>query len=274
MRAERAKHNADVIARILRLDGSKATDIVTADDTCILFLVCSGSCTLISGEVEYSLNPGCTVLLGAGVGGRLEKTSHNLPDMIGCAFPLTLPSELRGLLQKDFAKRLSVETPTILHGSVKWNSRLRTLLELMYASQNEPDYPALGYLWLVLRYTEQQYAAESRVNLSGNETIEQVCVYLADNYTQRLTLGEIATKFYFSPYYLSHLFRRVTGQSIVDYINARRIEAAQRLLEQTDLSISEVAEQTGFATPVHFRRVFREFMGAGPLQYRKAHKTE
>ena len=64
----------------------------------------------------------------------------------------------------------------------------------------------------------------------------------------------------------------MTGQSIVDYINNRRIEAAQKLLETTDLSINDVAEQTGFASAAHFRRVFREVMGMGPLQYRKGHR--
>ena len=105
-----------------------------------------------------------------------------------------------------------------------------------------------------------------------NETVEQICAYLAANYQQKLSLTEVAARFYISPYYLSRLFRRVTGQSIVDYINARRIEAAQKLLETTELSIGSVAEQTGFASAAHFRRVFRETMGVGPLQYRKSRK--
>ena len=106
----------------------------------------------------------------------------------------------------------------------------------------------------------------------SNETVEQICAYLAANYQQKLSLTEVAARFYISPYYLSRLFRRVTGQSIVDYINARRIEAAQKLLETTELSIGSVAEQTGFASAAHFRRVFRETMGVGPLQYRKSRK--
>ena len=85
-------------------------------------------------------------------------------------------------------------------------------------------------------------------------------------------ISEPTRPLYISPYYLSRLFRRVTGQSIVDYINARRIEAAQKLLETTELSIGSVAEQTGFASAAHFRRVFRETMGVGPLQYRKSRK--
>ena len=93
------------------------------------------------------------------------------------------------------------------------------------------------------------------------------------NYQQKFSLSEVAAKFYLSPYYLSRVFRKVTGQSIVDYLNGRRIEAAQKLLETTDLSISAVAEQTGFASAAHFRRVFRETMNISPLQYRKSNQA-
>ena len=109
----------------------------------------------------------------------------------------------------------------------------------------------------------------SAVARPSNETIEQVCAHLAANYRQKFSLPEVAAKCYLSPYYLSRLFRRVTGQSIVDYLNNRRIEAAQKLLETTELSISAIAEQTGFASAAHFRRVFREVMDISPLQYRK-----
>ena len=119
---------------------------------------------------------------------------------------------------------------------------------------------------------EQECRSEKQDIRPRNETVEQICAYLAANYQQKFSLTDVAARFYLSPYYLSRLFRRVTGQSIVDYINGRRIEAAQRLLESTDLNISAVAEQTGFASAAHFRRVFREVMGTGPLQYRKGHK--
>ena len=150
---------------------------------------------------------------------------------------------------------------------------LRTLLELMRTAMEEPDYPGALYLLLVLHYIEQECIAESSaVARPHNKTVERICAYLAANYRQKFSLSEVAARFYLSPYYLSRLFKRVTGQSIVDYINNRRIEAAQKLLETTELSISAVAEQIGFASAAHFRRVFHEVMGTGPLQYRKAHK--
>ena len=156
---------------------------------------------------------------------------------------------------------------------MQWSSCLRTVLELMRKARGEQDYPGMLYLGLLLHYAEQEYRAESHAARPRNETVEQICAYLAANYQQKFSLSEVAAKFYISPYYLSRLFRRVTGQSIVDYINGRRIEAAQKLLETTELSIGTVAEQTGFASAAHFRRVFRETMGTGPLQYRKSHRT-
>ena len=178
--------------------------------------------------------------------------------------------ELRSATQRDFARLFLPGEVTVLYGPVPWVRRLRTLLEMMRAAMPEQDYPGGLYLLLILHYVEQECLAESSAAARPrNETIEQVCAYLAANYRQKFSLTEVAARFYLSPYYLSRLFRRVTGQSIVDYLNNRRIEAAQKLLETTELSISAIAEQTGFASAAHFRRVFREVMDISPLQYRK-----
>ena len=105
----------------------------------------------------------------------------------------------------------------------------------MRTAMEEPDYPGALYLLLVLHYIEQECIAESSaVARPHNKTVERICAYLAANYRQKFSLSEVAARFYLSPYYLSRLFKRVTGQSIVDYINNRRIEAAQKLLETTE----------------------------------------
>ena len=179
-------------------------------------------------------------------------------------------TELKSVMQRDFSPLFEPDDPILLYGPVQWASRLRTLLNLMRSAAGEPDCPGIIYLSLLLHYVDQECKAERQTARPRNETVEQICAYLAANYQQKFSLTDVAARFYLSPYYLSRLFRRVTGQSIVDYINGRRIEAAQHLLETTDLNISAVAEQTGFASAAHFRRVFREMMGVGPLQYRKS----
>lgn len=268
MKAEREKINANVKADTVRLNGSKLE--LTADEEMGTFLLVSeGSCTLQMGENSLLLNPGSALLLGAG-DAVLSAAGAAVPELVGCRFPLSALHELRSAAQQDFARLFLPGEVTVLYGPVLWTRRLRTLLEMMRSAMPEQDYPGGLYLLLILHYVEQECLAESSaVARPRNETIEQVCAHLAANYRQKFSLTEVAARFYLSPYYLSRLFRRVTGQSIVDYLNNRRIEAAQKLLETTELSISAIAEQTGFASAAHFRRVFREVMDISPLQYRK-----
>ena len=258
MKAEQEKISAKVRAVSMHLNGGKL-QLPAEEESCYVVLVAESGCTLQYAEQTMLLNPGSALLLGPG-GGCIQQTGSAAPELVGCSFPLSALHELCTQTQRDFSRLFE-------------NSRLRTLLELMRTAMEEPDYPGALYLLLVLHYIEQECIAESSaVARPHNKTVEHICAYLAANYRQKFSLSEVAARFYLSPYYLSRLFKRVTGQSIVDYINNRRIEAAQKLLETTELSISAVAEQTGFASAAHFRRVFHEVMGTGPLQYRKAHK--
>ena len=271
MKAEREKWSGRVTARALRFQTGQY-ELAEEEEICRIILVSGGSFTLVRGGESLLVNPGCLMLLGPG-SGLLQQTGHVAPELIGCQFPLAALAELKNLTQWDLSPLFEPGSHTVLYGSVQWSSRLRTLLGMMHSAEGEPEYPGTLYLSLLLHYVEQECRSERQESRPRNETVEQICAYLAANYQQKLSLSDVAARFYLSPYYLSRLFRRVTGQSIVDYINGRRIEAAQRLLETTDLNISTVAEQTGFASAAHFRRVFRETMGTGPLQYRKSHRS-
>ncbi len=233
---------------------------------CLAF-VQSGSVLLRWAQGERVVNPGSVLLLGR-QSYELQPAGRSKAELLVCRFPLELVSEQRR------GRLFGKGGPLRLQGSLLWNARMRTLLEVMAGACQEPDCPGRLYLALLLYYVEQEAEKSSAAAAPRNETVEQICIYLAANYQKKLSLGEVAAKFYLSPYYLSRLFRRVTGQSIVDYINARRIEAAQRLLEDSDMKINAVAEATGFTTAAHFRRVFRESLGVGPAQYRKAYRGE
>ena len=272
MRAERDKLNAKTLALQLRMTESEYR-LQEDEETCRILVVTGGSCTFQRGDASLLVTPGCVLLLGPEAW-VVSQAGHALPEMLGCGFPLTALHEMKNATGEDFLRLFAPGSQMALYGSVQWASRLRTLLEMMRSAMGEPEYPGGLYLALTLHYVEQEHRAQSAADARPrNETVEQICAYLAANYQQKFSLSEVAAKFYISPYYLSRLFRRVTGQSIVDYINGRRIEAAQKLLETTELSIGTVAEQTGFASAAHFRRVFRETMGTGPLQYRKSHRT-
>lgn len=237
-----------------------------------LFMVLSGSGLLYWDEMPgkgMGAGPGSVFLLGRR-DYDFEPVVGWPAELLGCRFPLEMMSEVQKAQLMDNGK-----PPVVLQGDPAWSNRIHLLLEIVAGAWEEPDCPGRTYLSLLLHYLSRQAAAESSGGFrTRNETIEKICDYLSANYSQKLNLAGVAARFYLSPYYLSRLFRRVTGQSIVDFINVRRIEAARRLLETTDLRISVVAEQTGFSTTAHFRRVFREQVGISPVQYRKVHRGE
>ncbi|MFI7407135.1 helix-turn-helix domain-containing protein [Streptomyces sp. NPDC049627] len=71
-----------------------------------------------------------------------------------------------------------------------------------------------------------------------------------------------------SPSRFAHLFTRQIGQSPMRALREARLRHAARLLESTDLSVERVAAASGFASPFHFNRVFRERYGMPPGAYR------
>ena len=217
MRAEREKLNAKITAGALKLAGGR---LELPAEMCHIVLFSGGSCTVQCGDTSLLVSPGCALLLGPGAW-VVSQAGHTQPEMLGCEFPLAVLHEMKNATGEDFLRLFAPGSQMALYGSVQWASRLRTLLEMMRGAMGEPEYPGGLYLALTLHYVEQEHRAQSAADARPrNETVEQICAYLAANYQQKLSLTEVAARFYISPYYLSRLFRRVTGQSIVDYINA------------------------------------------------------
>jgi transcriptional regulator GlxA family with amidase domain len=65
-----------------------------------------------------------------------------------------------------------------------------------------------------------------------------------------------------------HLFKEVTGQSFVAYLNRFRVARARSLLASTDKAISEISLETGFCNQSYFGVIFRRITGMTPLEYR------
>lgn len=106
-----------------------------------------------------------------------------------------------------------------------------------------------------------------------NQTlIGQVIDYIHNNYYEDISLELLSRRFYVSPYYLCREFKRCTNRTIIQYINVTRIMNAQRKIMETDKSITEIGNITGFSNITHFNRVFKQYTGLTPSQYRKLSK--
>ena len=101
------------------------------------------------------------------------------------------------------------------------------------------------------------------------EKLQQILYYIQDNYNQRISLSEVAEKFHFSTSTVSRMFVRYMNVNYIDYINQLRFEKAKELLELSELSVSEIAEQTGFESLSYFSRQFKKKYGVSPQEYRR-----
>lgn len=118
--------------------------------------------------------------------------------------------------------------------------------------------------------SEGQAAADEdkKESASSSFIVKNALTYIEENYTQKLTLGEVAEKTYVSQWHLSKLLNRHTGQSFSDILNHTRIEHAKELLKDPSLRIGDISEQVGFLDLAHFSRVFKKQEGVSANEYR------
>lgn len=96
-----------------------------------------------------------------------------------------------------------------------------------------------------------------------------VMEYIDANYMSDLSLDAVAAAAGFSKFHFSRLFKQYTGFTFCDYIRHRKIKIAEELLNQSDLSVTEIAMQSGFVSLSTFNRVFRQLKNCSPTEYRE-----
>ncbi|MGN1004717.1 MAG: AraC family transcriptional regulator [Oscillospiraceae bacterium] len=129
------------------------------------------------------------------------------------------------------------------------------------------------FLLELLRRHEQHFTvAKSEDNIEpGN--IPAILRYIQSNY-QTVTLAEAAHFFNYSEAHLSRIIKKYSGQTFSDIIKTIRLQKSVELLESTDLSITEIAEQMGYTDNSHFHKVFKHAYGLTPIQYRQKYLAE
>lgn len=92
--------------------------------------------------------------------------------------------------------------------------------------------------------------------------------YISHHLHQNITLQNLADLTDMNPNYLSSQFKKITGQSIKQYINQTKIKEAQFLIQNSHYSLSEISEILNFSNQSHFHKVFKNIVGMNPHQYK------
>jgi YesN/AraC family two-component response regulator len=99
--------------------------------------------------------------------------------------------------------------------------------------------------------------------------VREVVSYVEDNFTEKITLDEIAEAVHLVPHYCCALFSKHEGMGIVEFILAQRIQLAKSLIAVDTMGLAEIAERAGFSDYNYFSRTFKKITGVTASQYRK-----
>ncbi len=94
--------------------------------------------------------------------------------------------------------------------------------------------------------------------------------FIDANLTEKLSIDSIAFEVGLSKFHFSREFKKLTGKTVIDYINMRRCEIAKRLLINENYSVAETAEKCGFDNPTYFSETFKKYIGLSPANFVKS----
>lgn len=242
----------------------------TIDDHEIV-LILEGKGSFSVEEKEYSVRPGMLFyfypnLVHSGKT-RLDPPMHFLAvhfsfasvsyddhhwemDASPCKLPLDPVNQLHHYQKMQQTLGLLYKTWLEKRKGFKWQQKIlfqQFLYEVLHDLNNPP----------------MNYANFNRIEIALN--------YIKDHYTEQISILQLCSVVNLSRGHFSKIFKNVTGKTPIEYINQVRIEHAKDLLTSTTLHIKDLAQQIGFSDEFYFTRVFKQYEGCSPSEYRQGY---
>ncbi|MGI6264806.1 MAG: helix-turn-helix domain-containing protein [Acutalibacteraceae bacterium] len=174
-----------------------------------------------------------------------------------------------GWAAEDLA-RFSPSSPVIRAAEI--NEETRYALDRLLRA--DPDNPriAQAYLHLFLGLAWPLLKAEPLSNANGSNTPRRVIEYVIAHYRQPLQAKDVADALGISRSHLARLFTQHFHMNFNEYVNRLRVQQAQEMLRTTDRPVTDVMLEVGFDSQSTFNRVFRQYRGLSPREYRQLHR--
>lgn len=122
---------------------------------------------------------------------------------------------------------------------------------------------------LLVRICRLMPQAAAAAEAPGAAVVRNIQRRFETHCAEQVRLSDLAREYHLSTSYLSHMFKMVTGASVMGYLQACRVTAAKKLLATTDMSVGSIVEACGFKDCSNFSQLFRRETGMTPSQFRK-----
>ena len=248
-----------------------------------IWYVLSGSCSHHVHQRAIPLTKGDLFVLPPFVTHRVDGIGEGGVDIIGCEFSTSFivenvpcEGETRALFDVAFIEPFLVGTDEVrprLHLDGKLQSHIEALLiDMLDEFRTKEKYhelhikaDLLKLLALVARAYERAVGDVRDTAVEKyRDAIARTIAYIQSHYTEKITMQMVCHVAMMSQTHFSWLFKQFTGKTMVEYVNAIRLQAAIGLLRSSSLAITEICYASGFKDPAYFNRVFKKETGLSP----------
>ncbi len=153
---------------------------------------------------------------------------------------------------------------------------LKGYTELMEKYKNDSPFNDISMLSSVLTvvYGVLQGDGEAFMTDSGEEKqIYDSIIFVNSEFAEEITAEQVAEQVNMSYSHFARSFKEVTGKTFTEYLNVTRVNEAEHLLTNTDLSIAEIAGKVGYNSISYFISIYKRYKGKTPLTERKSGKA-
>ncbi|MGB5420057.1 AraC family transcriptional regulator [Algibacter sp.] len=145
------------------------------------------------------------------------------------------------------------------------------LMEIPKLSTAQQSIKVLDILFRLSKVDDKKLLSSSdmrQYSLDKPDRLDSVIRYISDNYSQEITLTEIADIACMTTNSFCRFFKKMTNKSFTEFLNEVRVRNASRLLVQEDLPISEICYSVGYKSIPNFNKQFKQIMTSTPKEYR------
>ena len=155
------------------------------------------------------------------------------------------------------------------HSFPELRLKLDSLLDANTVSDFQAEITSSRLIVDILSILLQDITESREENHPGRLKMTEIRAYLDEHYTEKFSLDQLSDQFFISKYHLSREFHQYYGITLNQYVIARRLTRAKKLLRFSDFSLEEIARSCGFYDASYLNRQFKNSEGVTASEFRK-----
>jgi AraC-like DNA-binding protein len=250
-------------------------------DTYVLIMVKEGILYINQSGIEYEIGPNQYIFLIANEEHYRHKSSEGKLSYLWVHFSLEdnitviHDDKLIDITMETFHKSKDGFYIMPEYGEISLTQRGPLLFnQLLDLSKQEQiySYQMINYALSLLIMEISQEFLEMRNKIKQNipPIVARIMEWIKANYYKPITVVGTANEFGYNPDYLSTIFKKYTGYTLIQFINKTRVDISKALIVNYDISIKEAAYSCGFTDEKYYMKTFKKYEDMTPSQYKKA----